>query len=300
MHDGKQLIEILGGGEPNQTSMDVLLQLTLPIVLILALVMATEISQFSRTVASLEAQTKTLAQRAQHAEEEARSAREDLARSAAGELVKELEQMVLTIQHQLLIKAVEQVAKRERERLKLADYASFAPAPSALFEQRVPPAFRETTAGIAAAFNGARARATTKRRWAASARQVFAELVARYLEDNAPMRRRGRTLSRITPENRPIYQGLIDGQLQLIRREAFAVQLELLTAWLEDAALNSTLDAGNARALWQKLQVARGDELEALMDQFVNLKIRAAFAALSRLGMEPLEDVRATAIGSAR
>jgi hypothetical protein len=87
-------------------SMDVLLQLTLPIVLILAFLVVTEV------------QTLT---------DQIRRLKNDIENTATGRLSKERDTTLMELQLQLLYQATDQVAQAEEKGLALREYRLAAP-----------------------------------------------------------------------------------------------------------------------------------------------------------------------------
>ena len=100
--------------------------------------------------------------------------------------------MVLTLQRQLLIKAADNVADAERDRLKLSGYAHTVPSIEALRGGSAEFDFVATTQGIAQLFNGAGARGRAEQRLNAAVEAEFATLTARYLDENPRVRPRAR------------------------------------------------------------------------------------------------------------
>ncbi|MEM7403737.1 MAG: hypothetical protein AAF458_00530 [Pseudomonadota bacterium] len=290
-----RLLSDLGVDRHERPSMDVLLQLTLPIVLILALIMTVEVSEYVDAMAELEAENDELRTERDAAVSDQRSMRADFERSATGELVQELERMVLTIQHQLLLKAVADSADAEADDIGLGRYAVEVPEPGALAAGDLSPAFRETTLALAARFNGDSAVRNTRTRLTAAVEARFDELAITYLDENPHMRRRAPALRQIEADNRVAFLTALDGHLARLSGVGFDVQMDLLTAWLQNPQATVRVDDAEVASLWNRIQEASGDELDALLAQFANLRIRDAFAALAKAELEPLADVRRAA-----
>lgn len=290
-----RLLSDLGADRHERPSMDVLLQLTLPIVLILALIMTVEVSEYVEAMARLESENQQLQSERDAAVSDQRSMRDDFERSATGELVQELERMVLTIQHQLLLKAVAETVDEEARGIGLDRYELEAPEPVALAAGDLTPGFRRTTEALAAMFNGDTAVRGSRSRIAVAVESRFDRLASDYLSENPNMRRRESALRRIEADNRVAFMTALDGHLTRLHGTGFDVQMDLLTAWLQDPDATIRVNDAEVAALWTRIQAASGAELDTLLGQFANLRIRDAFAAMARNELEPLADVRSAA-----
>ena len=294
------LMDALSANTQERPSMDILLQLTLPIVLILALIMSVEVNDFVAELAQLEAENQELQQQKDVAEADQRSMREDFERSATGELVKELERMVLTIQQQLLLKAAAEVMAQQRATLALDSYAAATPTPTELASGRIQPQFRESTAAVAAMLDGQTALSGSRVRAAEQVEVRFAELATAYLNENSHMRRRTTALHAIEPDNRVAFETVIEGHLSGFRTTVFDAQMALITTWLQDSAtLDSLATSSEVAALWRSIQTASGQNLEVLLERFANLKVREALDAAGHANIVLLDGVKVAAMRNA-
>lgn len=234
------------GGAPE--SMDVLLQLTLPVVLILALVASTQLGALHDRIEELEIHSEA---------------------AAAGELLSQLERSVLDLQLQLLLKASAEAAAAEAARLELPAYGEHLPTPEMIAAQNIDPAFRAISVRLVEILNGPRARRRGVARLRADALARF-ERAARALlvDDPRPGSVRSRSLLRLSPINERRLDEDIHGHLGSLEAAGVRVQLELVQAWL--AAPTGDELGERSRGVWSRVVAGEEDEFEA----FVNLKVR--------------------------
>ena len=244
---------------------NVLLQFVLPLVLILAILV--------NQVPILKKQFDQLVR--------------DVTATPTDVLRNELNIAVLTLQHQLLLQATDQVAAEERGALRMAIYAESLPSPSELTGGTVSDSFREISIALADRFNGP-GRARTRERLVERIQVAFAELAEPYVGSFEPGRQD--LLLAISQNNRVLFETKLEGYLSEIEQEASGSQSELLLAWLS-APPTDRVKKGSAE-MW--LRIAAGET--ELVEDFDDLKIKDLFDRLSELGVAVLERVEEVAL----
>ena len=256
--------------EPGE-SMDVLLQLTLPIVLILAFVVVTEVKTLTDQMWRL---------------------KKDVENTATARLSRERDTTLMELQLQLLYQATDQVAQAEEEALSLREYRLVAPDVAQILEGQVDEGFGTTSRTLSELFNGAGRRERTERQLRAEVEERFADLVTTELtEFDADARKK---VMVIQDAHRGLYETKLGGYIERFEKTAAAVQLDLMLKWLESPAV-STKVQGESLSLWARIQrqlVAGYQAEEVPFDEFVNLRASRLVEELAALNV-PLLD-RAT------
>lgn len=272
MSGSRRLVaELRGRGGNQDESMDVLLQLTLPIILILAFVVATEMRSLREELAEVSDSAQALSAENDALNEELQILVKEMDGTETGRLYQQLDLAILTLQHQLLLKAVAEVVAEERESLGLAEYPSLIPAVEDLLAGRVSPRFGLISASLAARFNG-EALADTRARLVALVESRFQALADSTLAEGQVSTLRHRQLRDIVPENRASFTAQLAGELDAMAQVATGVQLEVMLAWIASPAAEQAVEVGSRQA-WRAIQ---GDGEEAVVREqvkdFVNLK----------------------------
>lgn len=263
-----RLFEGVAASPDEGESMDSLLQLTLPIVLILAYLLVTEVKALRET--------------------------------PIGQLRDKLDVAMLTLEHQLLLKATDEIARQEREDIGLADYKLATPGLEDVRDMRVDKfkRFISISTGLAERFNGLESKDKMRQRLHREVEARFETLVQEVVAQHRDLgEARHRKLQGISKENRHSYQTKLEGDLQTIEAEGVKVQLAVILAWLDDhqASQHVTMES---RRSWRRIQ--SGGEDAEVSDQeaarFVNLKVDKLVEHFKNHGVELLDE----AIGRAR
>jgi len=272
-----RLVEEVEAAPGQGQSMDVLLQLTLPIVLILAFLVVTEVQTMTDQISRL---------------------KRDIRNTATGRLSRERDTTLMELQLQLLYQATDQIAQAEEEALSLREYALVAPSAADILRGEVSPRFVTTSRQLDDLLNGEQQRAATEQRLQLAIEERFAELVdAELTEFNAAARS---TVLRVPPKHRKLYETKLDGYLEEFESVGTAVQLDVMLRWLEHPEVASTLQPDSV-SLWKRIQVRlRSESTEPVdagltdvpFDDFVNLRVARLVQQFSTLNV-PLLD-RAT------
>ena len=266
------LAELQGrGGNDQGESMDVLLQLTLPIILILAFVVATEMRSLKENLAAASDNAQQLAAENEALNEELQILVKEMDGTETGRLYQQLELAILTLQHQLLLKSVAEVVAEERETLGLGEYPTLTPGVEDLLNARVNPRFASISGALAGRFNGER-RDTTRARLEEAVITRFQALVDETLAEGEVSTLRHRQLREIVPENRASFVAQLAGELDTMAETAAGVQLEVMLAWIASPAAEQAVKSGSSQA-WRAIQSDSEDAVvrEQVKD-FVNLK----------------------------
>jgi hypothetical protein len=239
---------------------NVLLQLVLPLVMILAILV--------NQVPTLKKQFDQLVR--------------DVAGTPTDGLRSELDIAILTLQHQILLGATDQVAAEERRALRVGTYGKSVPSPSELVRGSVPDSFRQVSIALASRFNGP-ARTRTRKRLVERIQVVFREMAEPYLGNFDAGRRE--SLLAISQDNRTLFETKLEGYLSEIEREASDAQNELILAWL--SAPPTARVKKESAEIW--IQIAAGET--ELVQSFDDLKVKDLFDRLSDFGIAMLETV---------
>jgi hypothetical protein len=232
-------------------SMDVLLQLTLPIVLILAFVVVSEVRTMTEQMSRL---------------------KRDVENTATERLSRERDTTLMELQLQLLYQATDQVAQAEEEALALREYGLVTPNVSDILRGDVDPRFAATSRTLDDLLNGEQRRAATEQRLHRAIEQRFSDLVAVELaEFDAGARN---TVLAIADEHRRLYETKLDGYLERFEAVGAAVQLDVMLRWLEHPDVSTTLQP-DSLSLWKRIQQRLHSEApdDGAFDDFVNLRV---------------------------
>lgn len=221
---------------------EVLLQLLFPITLILAFVVITELAALQNT--------------------------------SAGIANAERHEATISLQEQLLLKAVSETFTKESEDLQLAHYEALIPPPDQILDGGTSPVFVTTTQKLYDEFGTSARKSETIRRLREQSTQHYKELVARYSATHPGLAQNSLAeLADITPENANKLEGALSGEMDKLVQRAIEPQLNLIGNWIRSE--RTTRESGPAIArVWQELQNAPAAEKQNISDKFLNLKIR--------------------------
>lgn len=221
---------------------EVLLQLLFPITLILAFVVITELAALQNT--------------------------------SAGVANAERHEAIISLQEQLLLKAVSETFTKESEDLQLAHYEALMPSPDQILDGGTSPVFVVTTQKLYDEFGTSARKSQMIRRMHERSTQHYQELVAQYSTTHTGFTQNSLAeLADITPENANKLEGMLSGEMDKLVQRATEPQLNLIGNWIRSE--RTTQESGPAIArVWQELQNAPAAEKQNISDKFVNLKIR--------------------------
>lgn len=273
MNGSRRLVaELRGRGSDDQgESMDVLLQLTLPIILILAFVVATEMRSLKSELAEANAHAEDLASENDALNEELQILVAEMDGTETGRLYQQLDLAILTLQHQLLLKAVAEVLDEERQSVGVREYPGLSPGVEDLLAGQVNPRFAAISSSLAARLNGEQRR-YTRERLETSVVTRFQALVDTALDEGQLSSLKLRELRKISPENRASFAAQLAGELDAMAEQAAGVQLEVMLAWIASPAAEQAVKSGSSEA-WRAIQSQHEEAVvrEQVKD-FVNLK----------------------------
>jgi hypothetical protein len=256
--DDRVLAEVDAAPE-HRESMDMLLQLTLPIVLILAFVVVVEVQTMTEQMSRL---------------------KRDVENTATERLSRERDTTLMELQLQLLYQATDQVAQGEEEALALREYALVAPSVAEILRGDVNPRFVATSRTLDELLNGEERRAATERRLHRAIEQRFSDLVAAELAE-FDVTARDKVLA-IPEAHRRLFETKLDGYLEQFEAVATGVQLDLMLRWLEHPDVSTTLQP-DSLSLWKRIQQRLHSEesQDGAFDDFVNLRVARLVGQLS-------------------
>lgn len=251
----------------SEGSFDVLLQLTLPMVLILALLVVTEVQTLQEHIQQL---------------------MDDITGTSIGALLEQRNEALLTLQQQLLVKAIEEVAEEVERGSGLLEYAEARPSALAVLEDRMDLRFKEISTVGAQRFNGHRAYVESRN---AVRRQIidrFRKLATETLGQTSAVSESGaRTLLDISEKNQRFLETELTGFLEDQVSRLVEVQLQLILDWLEEPRAGE-LVSGESSRLWRLIQKIADPEPQ--IDQFVNLKVSRLRQRLTELEVPLLDE----------
>ena len=280
----------LRGAADKGESMDVLLQLTLPIILILAFVVTTEIQSLNQDMEAMSAANAVLRQENSNLQEEMQLLTKELQGTETGRLKDELDMAILTLQHQLLLQAADETAAELRSDLQLDRYAALAPSVEDLVERRLHADFVRTSATLGMLFNGPGGFAKTEEKLRRTGMERFEHLTDEiFPEGEVSGFRRGK-LKKVVPENQQSFAAKLAGRLHAIEKEASAVQLELILAWIVSKQAEVAVKSSSA-STWKRIQTGREAAIvkESVKD-FVNLKALVLLEVLNAQAAPMLDE----------
>lgn len=263
--DDQLVTEVEGGRREGSVSMDVLLQVTLPIVLILAFLVVTEVQSLTDQINRLQ---------------------KDIEGTATGRLARERDMALLELQVQLLYAATTDVGRQAQDELGIDGYVATAPSAADVLARTLAPEFVNTAQALHAAFGNAPARQRTELRLRETVEERFVELADEQTSLAGEPRRR---LLDITEANRELFEIKLRGHIESLIDAAAAPQLALMLDWLRSPEASERI-AADSRALWREVrdaQAAGADE--TAIDAFIDLKAATLVRELERLGVPILE-----------
>lgn len=260
--DDQLVTEVEGGRRESAVSMDVLLQVTLPIVLILAFLVVTEVQSLTEQINRLQ---------------------KDVEGTATGRLARERDMALLELQVQLLYAATTEVGTQAREEFALDVYTARAPDAAAVLAGTLDPDFVAAARALHAALGDEGARRGTEAHWRDAVEQRFTELVDEQSGLAGEPRRR---LLEISEANRELFHIKLRGHLEALIDAAGAPQLALMLEWLRHPEASRRI-AEDSVELWRE---ARDPNASAdAIDAFIDLKAASLVRELARLGVPILD-----------
>jgi len=259
--DDQLVSEVDGGDREGGVSMDVLLQVTLPIVLILAFLVVTEVQSLTDQINRLQ---------------------KDIEGTATGRLVHERDVALLELQEQLLYTATNDVGREAEGELGLDRYALLTPQVGRLLASEVDADFAAASRAVYTALGDDAARQRTEERLRQAVEERFVALVDEQTSVAGESRRR---VLEITEVNRESFELKLRGYVESFIDTASATQLDLMLRWLRDPAASLQVEQ-ESLTLWQQIRAAGGTATEdEAIEAFVDLKAAHLVAELERLGV---------------
>jgi len=266
--DDQLVTEVEGGKREGSVSMDVLLQVTLPIVLILAFLVVTEVQSLTDQINRLQ---------------------KDIEGTATGRLSRERDLALLELQIQLLYAATTEVGSQTQAELGLDQYARLAPGVDEILNGNVAADFTASSRAVHAALGNDAARRRTEEGLRRVVEERFVELVE---EQTSLVGEPRRQVLEISDINRERFEIKLRGHIESLIDAAAAPQLELMLRWLSDPEVTQRIEEESV-ALWQRIRnpADEADETsdEAAIDAFVDLKAATLLRELDKLGIPMLE-----------
>ena len=229
-----------------EDSFGVLLQLILPVTLILAFVVVTELRQFKNLY-------------------------DGTINTPPGQAIQQAEEAILTLQEQLLLKAVRDVFEAQATELDLPGYFARIPTPDQVVDHVLSTEFTSTTRILYDRLGTRTRRSATQARMRELAIGRFKELAEQEIASHPTM---GEKLRQISSVNVPKFDRAISGEMDDLFRKASEPQYDLIVRWLRSPR---TTDASGEeiRKAWEAFVSAEPADRKSRSDRFVNLKILA-------------------------
>lgn len=252
-----------------EESFDVLVQLTLPVTLILAFVVITKLSVSQREYERI---------------------KRDCISTPIGVLWSRERAALLSLQEQLLVKAVRDVFEKQAMAIGMVHYEASMPPPDQIVNRTLPPDFATITRALFDFAGTATRRALAEQEMKERALDLYASLVKQQLAEHVEFGEDKRELlTRIDPANMPKLDKAVAGEMQAFLRKAADPQITLIGKWI-DSKRATELSGEEIRKAWEGFVNARPEDKKSKSDYFVNLKVRSLAATLSGLHAPLLED----------
>jgi hypothetical protein len=246
---------------------DVLLQLTLPMVLILALLVVTEVQTLQQHVDQLMG---------------------DIENTATGHLLQQRDEALLTLQQQLLWKAIEEVMDEVVQESGLHHYALVRPTALEVLAGSVAEQFKEISTTFAQRFNGQGSYEQSRSQLRHRILERFHHLVSHVLSQSPDIRGSGASvLLDLSSESRSFLETELSGHLEDQIDQVVAVQLDLTLDWLQERQADELVKTESSR-LWDLIQ--KTIKPNPVIDQFVNLKVSSLEQRLRELDIPLLDE----------
>lgn len=260
-------------------SMDVLLQLTLPMVLILAILVISWLAELKRT------------------EMELNQIMEEIKDSSVDNLLNEMEHTVLSLQYQFLIKATENVVNNEKDLIRIDKYEKSLPSSENIQVASINAEFKAISESLYYRFGDRKMFRNYKSKLRRKIEDDFKELVNEYLVSNPEMAlgRQGK-LRKITEENREKYEKLLVGELEKVKNIGMDAQYKLILEWIESGN-DTTTSKSNPEAVqvWRRFSVEKSPELaKKESDRFTYLLVDDLVSQLHRQKVDLITDTIAS------
>ncbi len=225
-HDLERELE---GAPRDDESMDVLLQLTLPIVLILAFLVVTEVAALHGEIDFL----KSL-----------------LGSSSAEEVSKDMDFVILSLQLQILVKVSDDVASTARDELGISTYGSEAPSAQEIVAGSLSDSFKLTSRNLKALLDAPPASSPLLRQLRKESNRRFKEEVAEVTRQRPQLSPAKRLqLLEITRENRQYLEDKLLGHVGTMREDGVRVQQQIFLDWIR---ADSRADLERSAELFEK------------------------------------------------
>jgi len=246
-------------------SFDVLLQLTLPVALILAFVVLTELRQYGEL-------------------------RRQALDTPAGVAMSQTEEAILTLQEQLLLKAAREVFENRIKELQLSHYEEIIPTPDQVVDHALPPEFASVTRKLYERFGTQKRRSEMQRSMRELAIAHYRELADVEVKSHPGLGDIWKEkLRRISPLNEPKLDKALAGEMDDLFHRAADPQWNLIKKWI--LSEGATAASGeNIHKAWDEFISAAPADKKSRSDRFVNLKILALQELLNQLNAPLLEE----------
>lgn len=251
----------------HQGSFDVLLQLTLPMVLILALLVVTEVQTLQEHINQL---------------------MKDIEDTPTGVLLQQRNEALLTLQQQLLWKAIEEVMEEVVQESGVLEYVDVCPSALEVIEGHIETRFKEISTVVAQRFNGQRSYAKSRIELRRRILERFRQLALEVLGQSPDISGSGaRTLLELSKKNSNFLETELAGHLEDQIGRLVEVQLQLALDWLQESRASELVKSESSR-LWSLIQTI--SEPDPQIDQFVNLKVSGLEQRLEELDVPLLDE----------
>jgi len=239
---------------------DVLLQLLFPITLILAFVVVTELGVWKRQYKELYKQTISTPQ---------------------GISNHQRQRAVITLQEQLLLRAVRETFEKEAAELHLSHYEAILPTPDQIIDGALQDDFVVATRTLYLRFGTAARRREMENALRQESMARFQQLVNQEVASDLEIGTVSlEELRGISPDNRPKLDKALAGEMSTLVAKVTDPQLDLIRTWIHSE--RATNAAGQRiRQAWLDFVKAQPADRQARSDRFVNLKVLALDEMLS-------------------
>lgn len=233
-------------------SFEILLQLLFPITLILAFVVIAELGVWKKQYEELYEQTITTPQ---------------------GITNSERQRAIISLQEQLLLKAVREVFEKKTEELQLPHYEALLPTPEQLLAGTVNVGFLKVTRSLYEGFGTTTRRTEMTGKMRELCVQHFRELAEKEAASGSGLGDSSiAELRQIARENEEKLDKAVSGEMDTLIGKARDPQLDMIERWIESESVTRSSGA-RIRETWLDFSKAQPSDRKSKSDKFVNLKV---------------------------
>lgn len=252
-HEQDDPLARLESDVPEGPNLDVLLQLTFPIVLILAFFVVTEVT-------SLQSHLTDLLNQMTGTETRILGRQRDIA--------------LIELKKQLLWKAINEEMEQERVRCRLDEYLMVLPSGQDVLKGQVDRDFQTISSVLADRFDGPERLERTRVLLAILVDTRYQLMIDRFVIENADFELASiRKLRELSHDDMEFVVDTLKGHTNDLVDDIASLQMRVILSWLRSERASAAMQA-QSQSLWERIQVELGlVPEERNIERFVNLKV---------------------------